>query len=376
LQLSALDENGKHVDWWFIYKISSSSKSSTNAKPAGNEYLYYDNNYASKNKNLSLSQNKIDGNSGALYKTMNQIEKQKSNPNGGWFFYNDENPQGPSNYKNPNTKQGFKPDSLSTSRGHTKGVLAFDLATDSGFWLVHSTPKFSVPGKYVYPKAEQKYAQSMLCVSLKDATTAMKIAQQMYAAQQPNVYAASKIPTKLSKSTNDDRVLLMKNMVASAKTPFVSKIPFYSRKNQKFHAIAKNKSWGLDFYNDLVGPTLHENLDVETWEHGKTPKSPDNDKIHHVIAMKTVDLSPLHIPFSWSEEKDHAKIAISDKAEKTKWVCVGDINFTLSQEKRGGGTVAFQCNPLWKKLDVIFSTKNTKVKKTRTSKRKKKRSKK
>jgi len=258
------------------------------------------------------------------------------------------------------------------SRGHTKGVLAFDFKNDGAFWLVHSTPKFPPPGKYNFPNTGLKMAQTYLCISLKNATTAMKIAQQMFMAQQPNVYAASSIPTNLSKSYNDDRVLLMQDKISRGNKSFISKIPFFSKKGQCFHAIAKNKWWCLDFYNDLVGPTLHENLEVETWEHGKIPRPADNDKIHKVTAMKSINLNPIGIPFSWSEAFDHAKIAISDSSEKIHWVCVGDINFTLSQEKRGGGTVAFQCDPLWKELDKIFSTKNVKKKNSSSKNSKKK----
>ena len=38
-------------------------------------------------------------------------------------------------------------------------------------------------------------------------------------------------------------------------------------------------------------------------------------------------------------------------------MCVGDINFTDAQEKRGGGTVAFQCDPLWNSLSRVLTAK-------------------
>jgi deoxyribonuclease-2 len=85
--------------------------------------------------------------------------------------------------------------------------------------------------------------------------------------------------------------------------------------------------------------------------------------------MKSVNLAPLGIPISWSEEQDHAKLAISDKTESNHWICVGDINFTIAQEKRGGGTVAFRCEPLWKSLSEILSTEaEPKAKAARASK--------
>lgn len=35
-----------------------------------------------------------------------------------------------------------------------------------------------------------------------------------------------------------------------------------------FKVIAKNREWAQDFWNGLVGPTLDEDMDVETWIRG------------------------------------------------------------------------------------------------------------
>jgi deoxyribonuclease-2 len=119
--------------------------------------------------------------------------------------------------------------------------------------------------------------------------------------------------------------------------------------------MAKNKQWNKDFYNDLVGPALHDDLEIETWLHHAMPSLVDSDKVHRIQVMKAVDLAPVKVPFSWSDEVDHAKLAISHPSEATPWVCVGDINFTTSMRNRGGGTLAFQNADLWKNLDEILS---------------------
>ena len=64
-------------------------------------------------------------------------------------MYNDEKPDG----------------SKSFHRGHTKGDLAFD--DNTGFWLVHSLPKFPPPATegYTYPHNGLTYGQTFLCVS-------------------------------------------------------------------------------------------------------------------------------------------------------------------------------------------------------------------
>lgn len=338
MPINALNEDGTAVDWWFMYKVAGKAKTGQGGKVSGSEYLYFDSTSPSGAK-FSLSPRRIDKD-GALLNTLEQLYNEAVvNPDLGWFFYNDENPI-------DNT--------VNSDRGHTKGALAFDLQSDTAFWLIHSTPKFSAKGKYIYPITGMPNAQTLLCISLKNADTAKAIANQMFAAQQPNVYLASAVPISLTNAPNDPRVKLINNQVAVGNTPVQTTLPFYSQANLKFIAIAKNKHWGLDFYNDLVGPVLKQNLEVETWEHDPTPAGNDSDGIHKVLATADVNLQALGIDISWPEADDHAKLAISDHLESPHFVCVGDLNFTIAQRKRGGGTVAFQCEDLWKSLSEIL----------------------
>jgi deoxyribonuclease-2 len=342
--LSAIGDNGKPVDWWFLYKVAGKSVTSDGSKATGTEYVYFDS-VNPKGKTLQLSPHLIsDKADGAVSGTLNQIYNNLSDPNTGWFFYNDEDPiTGKTN----------------GSRGHTKGVLCFNLATNSAFWMIHSAPKFPPKGKFAYPATATGNAQTFLCITLKDADTAKAIAGQMVVAQQPNVYLASKVPAALKDKT-DPRVQLLKNTVATGNKEYAGFVRFSSKAGQQFRCIAKNKYWDKvnddDFYNDLVGPVLAENLDVETWEHDPTPGVEDSDKSHTVTAMNSVNLASLKIDpsYEWSEENDHAKLAISAQTEKTKFICVGDINFTKAQEKRSGGTVAFTCDDLWKSISGIL----------------------
>lgn len=339
MPLSTMDESGNPVDWWFMYKISGKASTGDGRKLLGTEYIYFDSNAPADGK-LALSPHHVDKD-GALPNTLNQLYGPAASANKqlGWYFYNDENPI---------TGQ------VVGSRAHAKGVLAFDLESNSGFWLIHSTPKFPPKDAYSFPKTGMPNAQTLLCITLPDADAARAIANQMYHVQQPNVYLSSDIPSGIASDPNDPRVLLMKDQVAPGNTPLHAVVPFNSKGGVKFMSIAKNKTWGLDFYNDLVGPTLNENLDVETWEHDPTPPAMDSDKVHTVVDMKAIDLDALGIDIAWPEPDDHAKLAISDKAEAIRYICVGDINFTLAQEKRGGGTVAFQCDALWKGISSIL----------------------
>jgi hypothetical protein len=107
---------------------------------------------------------------------------------------------------------------------------------------------------------------------------------------------------------------------------------------------------------------LYDDLEVETWEHGMTPPSSDSDKIHTVVDMAGIDLHPLNIPISWPEPDDHAKLAISARSETDHYICVGDINFTVSMRARSGGTVAFQCEALWSSISQILTGVTTHLK--------------
>jgi deoxyribonuclease-2 len=349
MPLSAMDENGKPVDWWFMYKVAGKSTTSGGAsgptiggiKVAGDEYLYFDANTPAGGR-LAMSAERVDR-AGALPSTLAQVYGAAA-PDLGWFFYNDEDPI---------------TGKVNSSRGHTKGVLAFDLDSNTAFWLIQSTPKFPLQGKYGFPATGMPNAQTLLCITLEDADAAAAIAKQMFVAQQPNVYLASAIPTALAAQPNDARVKLLQNQVAKGSTPVHVVIPFNSKGGLKFMSMAKNPTWDLDFYNDLVGPTLAENLDVETWEHDPTPSSGDSDNVHTVVDMKSINLKALDIDLAWPEADDHAKLAISAISEQIHYVCVGDLNYTVAQRKRGGGTVAFRNDALWCSLSSILDQVST-----------------
>jgi deoxyribonuclease II len=342
MALSAMSDDGKPVDWWFMYKVASESTTSAGArgpvldgkKVTGLEYLYFDARTPQSGK-LKLSPNTVQG--GALQKSLNQIYGSTSK-SVGWWFYNDEDPLD---------------DEVNSTRGHTKGVVAFDLSSNTAFWLIQSTPKFPPWARYGFPETGTANAQTLLCITLQNADVAQAIARQMYVAQQPHVYLASEVPPQLAGRPNDPRVKLMRDQVASGTTPVHVVLPFRSKGGVKFLSIAKSKNWDLDFYNDLVGPTLKDNLDVETWELDPVPPPEDSDRRHTVVDMTSIDLAALGIDLAWSEDHDHAKLAISARSEPLHYVCVGDLNYTIAQRKRGGGTVAFQCEALWASLSSI-----------------------
>ncbi|MDZ4401338.1 deoxyribonuclease II family protein [Prosthecobacter sp.] len=405
--LQVIGDNGTPVDWWFIYKVSAESQSPGKQKATGQEFLYFDSDMAAKSgAKPVLSKNLIDK-SGALFDTYSQLftPAAKANKDLGYFCYNDEDRHEPGS-----ATAGTGPSPC----GHCKGALAFDLASDSALWLIHSVPLLPMAAEFVYPGTGLKMAQTMLCIQLQNAAATKNIAQLMLDAHGPNVHVSSdlltnannkvnnfanppvtNVPGKLrALDTNDPRLALMANNIpnnhdGSKIKPYSGQVPFQSKGGQAFLAIAKNRAWGdqtdkldttrKDFYDDLVSVALNENIEVETWENAgidkttgklKIPPPNENGEQHSVENMLSVNLAPIvsppDIPWSWGEAVDHAKLAISDHtnpAGTDRWVCVGDINFTNSMEKRGGGTCAFICEPLWNALSqILLATPEAKAK--------------
>jgi deoxyribonuclease-2 len=322
MNISALDENGKAVDWWFAYKVPKLAKSAGSPTATGYEYIYYDRNVGK----IVRSPNLLTDGKGAVDLTLKSVFDHPDATTG-WVLYNDEMPT-----------DAKRKDS--GSFGHTKGVIAFDTASKTAFWLMHSWPKYADPPATDMPTPI--YGQTYLCLSL-DLATASQIANQMANHQEPQVYVP-RVPPSLDKK--DPLYLLTQTLDPNASGD-ADVIQCKSRGGLAFQVIAKNRKWNKDFWNDLVGPTLKADMDVETWIRGKIPPVLDSDGIHKTFDVKYIDLSPLGVPWTWPETHDHAKWGITTDSD---WVCVGDINRMVSQEKRGGGTIAFQDATLWAAL--------------------------
>jgi len=322
MNITALDEAGQPVDWWFAYKVPRLAKEADNPSATGYEYVYYDPNIGK----VVRSPNLLTDGRGALDLTIRSVF-EKPDATTGWILYNDEMPT--------DTKRLD-----SSSFGHTKGVIAFDTESKNAFWLLHSWPKYADPTASEMPTPI--YGQTYLCISI-DLDTANEIAKQMVNHQEPQVYVP-RIPATLDKTAS---LYLLTQPLDPNAEPDSNVIKCQSRGGLAFQVIAKNRKWNKDFWNDLVGPTLGASMNVETWIRGKIPPVLDSDGIHKTFDVKYIDLSPLEVPWTWPETHDHAKWGIT---VDSNWVCVGDINRMVSQEKRGGGTIAFQDERLWTAL--------------------------
>lgn len=331
MKVSALDESGNPVDWWFMYKVPQLGKGANTDQATGYEYIYYDSKI-DKNpvaqRNVVKSPFLISGGKGALNNTLDSVFKFFKNPPAGTgrLLYNDEMP--PSTDKKDDAQ-----------KGHTKGVIAFDTGTGTAYWLLHSWPKFTDPDATNDPTP--KYGQTYLCLSI-TLDTARKLASQMSVHQEPQIYFPN--PANLP---NTDPLSVLMQTTAFDPPADSDVIDLTTIGGMSFKVIAKNREWNKDFWNDLVGPTLGDDMDDETWIRGPIPPIADSDGIHKTFDIKYINLGPMGLHWAWPETHDHAKWGIT---LHTPWVCVGDINRMISQRKRGGGTIAFQNQILWQGL--------------------------
>ncbi|MBS0422341.1 MAG: deoxyribonuclease II family protein [Proteobacteria bacterium] len=339
MTVSALDERGQPVDWFFIYKVPQLAAGANTDMTTGYEYVYYDSRIdeqkTANKRNIDKSPFVLNSEQGALNETLNAVFDNPEDTTG-WILYNDEKPGDVTGKDNG-------------ALGHTKGVLAFDTKTKTGYWLLHSWPKFAEPKAKGDPTP--KFGQTYLCLSL-TFDTLEKIAAQMIDRQQPQTYlnrvdclANNKASPlyKLSQTINP-------NAVGASGT-----LDLKTAGGMAFKVIAKNRLWNQDFWNGLVGPTLGDDMDVDTWIRGAVPPVADTDGVHKTFDIKYINLGPLGIHMAWPETHDHAKWGITTHSN---WICVGDINRMISQRKRGGGTIAFQNQTLWQglsKTDLLLA---------------------
>jgi deoxyribonuclease-2 len=395
MNLSALDEDGKPVDWWFAYKLPTlplparpliskanyqkmsqdeqkqydeerktydEARRQSLGAAQGVEYLYCDAVRPALPFSLSPHTNILE--SGALVNTIQQLRDAavKQDPQVGWFSYNDEFPK----YKRKPIP-GLPADGWDF--GHTKGVLAFDLETDTAFWLLHSWPCYPTISYSPVDDPSLLFGQTFLCITLQGILTADEIARVFHEQSQPQIIDKN-LPVAIDVGKYPNLVQLAKDAPPTP-VPLGSSTPsdttFTSKNGTQFRLFAKSKDWKVpstdkvqeskDLYSDLIGPTLGVNLEVETWLLGGESDT-DSDTNHTTQDIQWIDLEPLGLNYAWNFlYHDHAKWAVSmdlDKQAETDWVIVADINRIDTQYKRGGVGIAFQNQVLAHSLHSII----------------------
>lgn len=313
LALQCLDENGSPVEWWVILKGPTQRSNDFD----GTEYAYAD---CTSSGAFVLSSKTIEDKDTAMSQTLAQIyDGQPSST--GWVIYNDENPDGSTDFDD----------------GHTKGVVGWD--ADGGFWLVHSYPKFPgavSSGSYNVLPGELVYGQSALCISL--SMDVLDGVGHQLAYNQINMYDSNMPSSMASSLPNLNQIvggLKLDSAVPSTKV-------LTGKSGTQFVSFAKSKQWDNDLYSALVEPYFSDDFFVETWMRPVQPNCCTPTCQYNSFNVQNLQIGDV----SFTEYYDHSKWAVSSSAS-TAVVCVGDINRQQSQHLRGGGTVCMANSNLW-----------------------------
>eukprot|EP01116_Phalansterium_solitarium_P025733 TRINITY_DN9987_c0_g1_i1.p2 TRINITY_DN9987_c0_g1~~TRINITY_DN9987_c0_g1_i1.p2 ORF type:complete len:346 (-),score=115.63 TRINITY_DN9987_c0_g1_i1:235-1272(-) len=318
--LSCLDASGSAVDWYVAIKL-----------PDGSEYALFGDDGFKVQGALNKSANPIEN-------TLRQVYSQDAtavSSSIAYVLYNDEMPNG----------------TTVTDRAHMKGALGFD--STSGFWLIHSTPRFPpfVRDGYTWPADEDDYGQHYLCITL-GAETFNKVGS-MLQIDHASIYDAN-VPESLR---NVAPLLVGAIDGDHVTTATANETNFNSYSGGGiFTGFAKNSQWNNALYEQLVEPYFKQGMQFETWQNGAGGKMPSccTPKCSY-DSYNNVGIR-LSSGQSWLESQDHSKWGISLDSSNPI-VCLGDINRQTSQAGRGGGTYCQSDASLWKAFSSIITGK-------------------
>lgn len=337
--LSCKDENGNNVDWLIVYKLPQihKPKAPNPFIATGESYAYLSVDEVYKTSKWILSKQSIASNVSVIASTLNSLTDSK---NVAYLIYNDERPGKASS---------------STKWGHTKGVLAFD--DKSGYWLIHSVPKFPDVGQYQFPAASKEHGQMFICVTYNFSAIDQIGNQLRY--MKPQIYM-SQSNYMVSRLSLGVQSLFTEHPSFVKKAPWYSNVSLISKSGIPFVSFSKHPRFHDDLYSALVAPVLKSPLCTETWQRGSGTLLPSNCSIPYPVwNIKSINMSFYYMmkvaDTGFISTSDHSKWAVSTE-QSSQWTCIGDINRMASQEKRGGGTLCLKSEAVWKNFYSIIST--------------------
>lgn len=350
--LSCLNTTGSPVDWWTALKF-----------PRGDAFAYMDSNAAQDSSGKlvwTLGYDWAVTSGVPLAYTLQQLYKHAGQF--GYIMWNDEFPGG-----DPPVWEGG---------AHAKGVLGLDQS--SGFYLLHSVPKFPAApcvncpdgignGSYTgIALAQQLYGQSFMCMTM--PTSELDKVAQMAIDEEAWVYDHM-LPAELQTRYPAAKALIADPHSTTA-LPLGPPIihwgtPLTSLGGQQGVSFAKSSSTiPLLLYEQVVEPFMQSGMLWETWQHGpgalpQCCPSPAQQPFSFTVAAVAVPDAA-----GWYVNRDHSKWGVTshhapaccrsqgtsgslDPSGQTA-VCFGDLNRQEHQGYRGGSATCFLGNrPLW-----------------------------
>ncbi|XP_066579997.1 deoxyribonuclease-2-alpha [Amia ocellicauda] len=335
--ISCYNDQGTAVDWLYLYKLPRPSQS---PPEEGMRYLLLQPGGGAWTQGAGL----VNDSGEALGRTVGQLYKLGQEEDVAYILYNDQTP--------PSHGEREK-----NECGHTKGVVLLDKT--QGFWLVHSTPHFpprQEVGTFSYPETGVENGQNFLCVTF-PVERFQSIGEQLQL-NQPLVYDCS-VPPALASVLPALNQLCRKDRAPPPPPRSLAErdnrsASLLSLGGASFTSFAKSASFGDDLYVSWVAPSLQSDLLVQFWRRSAGVLPSNCSLSQRVLNVQRIGpggggggVEP------FKSTQDHSKWAVSvegqgQPGEGGGWVCVGDINRNLAEERRGGGTVCVQEVEVWK----------------------------
>uniref|UniRef100_A0A8D0D946 Deoxyribonuclease-2-alpha n=1 Tax=Sander lucioperca TaxID=283035 RepID=A0A8D0D946_SANLU len=330
-QVKCRDNNNAEVDWYIIYKVPVTDKTT------GLEYLYIDS--AGKKKDTLTTDptyKPINHPNGVLANTLRPIFTTSMTDNFGFITYSDQPP-------GCNAIDTF---------GHSKGLVMMDKTT-TGVWLLHSTPRFPFrrdQNKF-WPDSGAKNAQTFICVTF-NYNTFQQIGEHLL---DINAFTFDDhIPDdfhdnlkKLRKTENNNRDERDNKVNIQNLTSAAGLTSFRSIAKQQYKAPTPAGKTPHDdniFVGDLyltIAETYKTDVRVQTWPQRGRNGSYCEDNQRRVINIESVKTDLGNGEVEWTMEIDHSKWCVSTD-NNNHLICIADMNRAITQYERPGGGLCFE----------------------------------
>lgn len=292
-----LNPNGTAVNWWVQMVFPG-------AVTGG--FGYIDSTYAAPS--FVVHAEAADSANTPMTRTLSQINTMKLEA----VAWNDEQPNG----------------NTSSSKAHSKGVIAYYQKTSKGFFIVHSIPKFPAFTGWTVnttiDSSETIYGQHVFCLSIDNVTVYDLITKILPI--KPYIYAQN------LNNANEINNLMTAGTIKQPDYTSTFTYRNYTVNSTNMLFIFKNGGVNASIFEDGMNNLLKSPLLAETW--GRPLQDPWCGSTYGVGNIQTVKFSSTAF---WNETQDHSKWAY---ATANNYSCFGDMNRMTSQWVRGG---AFYC---------------------------------
>ncbi|RWS08105.1 Deoxyribonuclease-2-like protein, partial [Leptotrombidium deliense] len=167
----------------------------------------------------------------------------------------------------------------------------------------------------------------------------------------PNIYASNK-----ANVLSDDNNSIFDDLISLSPVEerVIQSFDFKTHNRLSIFGFSKCAKYKKDIYQYIAKQKVKDNLLVKTWTNGRGQALPPMKNVFDVCWLKRRSDSEKNkkIIKYWRSTKDHSKFAI---AERGTVVCIGDLNRTRSQLRRGGGILCLKNNDMWNYLSNMIA---------------------